>query len=1023
VRPDEGTAPSGGNNQALLLGGVALLAILLIGVGAYMLFGRAPQTVATEPAGESSVAAADEGAAVTSTDETAVEATAGDGSLAIGSASADALPTGIAAASDVLAASGGQVNLGTPLSPSDDLFVWDGQSWAFQPSTPVNGTTLLVNNVADGSELIIGRRSDDQTVALGAYVNASDELATDYLPLLDLVTVGDIRLGDGGTLEGEVTGIAPGGYQQMLRVTNVSAIVDQTTLTELLNDPNLQSVHIQSLMNIVNSGNFVGVNLDYQGAFDAQEAAYTQFVTNLAGALQAQNKLLYVTLDTPSNVDGFNWDSAGQNWAAIGQISDGVIVNMPLDPTIYADGGQADAFLSWATNQIDRDKIIADLSVGAIDRFGGVFRAMPLSEALTNIGEVELVSAADSFDVGSPVDFSLAGQATPLEWDGSSLTYKFTYNQSGEPRTVWINSSASLASRLSLLKKYNLQGVTLDGLSQAGDAGGYVAALQSFETDSVAPDPQGAAITWTVLNAEGGVVASEAGDQLSYSWPGSELGGEFILQSEFVQGEVKYSLGEVGLTVGEAVVEAVSAEAETAAGAEVPAEESAEEAADAAESTEEVAADSGAEAPLDFTGESNGVVNVQSNVRTGPGVIYAVAGGLEPGEQLQLVGRSGDSLWYEFVKLSDESEGWIYGQLVNVRPGFDTAGLPVSAVAAAPIAAAPSSGGDGGGDSGGGGTAPPPVAAPANLGGGFELGGQTHTLESPALMQASGMTWVKFQHKWGCGNNPADVQGRIDAARANGFKILLSIPGSPYPTSIDHQCYVDFLGGVAALGPDAIEVWNEMNIDFEWPPSDISGTSYVNNMLAPAYNAIKAANPNVLVISGAPAPTGFFGGGCGATGCDDDEYLRQMAAAGAASYMDCVGLHYNAGATAPGATSGHPADGSGHYSWYFMPTLNLYANTLGKPVCITELGYLSGEGWGGLPSNFSWAGNTSIAEHAAWLGEAVSMAANSGRVRMVIVFNVDFTLFDGADPQAGYAIRRADGSCPACGTMGAVMGR
>ena len=316
--------------------------------------------------------------------------------------------------------------------------------------------------------------------------------------------------------------------------------------------------------------------------------------------------------------------------------------------------------------------------------------------------------------------------------------------------------------------------------------------------------------------------------------------------------------------------------------------------------------------------------------------------------------------------------------------------------------------------------APAPVA-PANLGGGFELGGQTHSLSNPTLMQYAGMKWVKFQHKWGCGNQPSDLAGRISQAQANGFKVLLSIPGSPYPSSIDFDCYVKFLGGVAAQGPNAIEVWNEMNIDFEWPAGQIQPASYVNNMLAPAYNAIKSANPNVMVISGAPAPTGFFGGGCGTNGCDDNAYLAGMAAAGAASYMDCMGVHFNAGATAPSQSTGHPADASGHYSWYFQPMINTYYGALGKPLCFTELGYLSGQDFGGVPSRFSWAGNTTIAQHAQWLGEAVGIAANSGKVRMVIVFNVDFTLYSD-DPQAGYAMVRKDGSCPACESLRQVMG-
>jgi hypothetical protein len=301
---------------------------------------------------------------------------------------------------------------------------------------------------------------------------------------------------------------------------------------------------------------------------------------------------------------------------------------------------------------------------------------------------------------------------------------------------------------------------------------------------------------------------------------------------------------------------------------------------------------------------------------------------------------------------------------------------------------------------------------------GFELGGQTHSFANPVLMSNAGMKWVKFQHKWGPGSNPGDLAGRINNAHAAGFKVLLSIPGAnTYPSSIDFASYTQFLAGVAALGPDAIEVWNEMNIDFEWPAGQIDPNAYVTQMLAPAYNAIKTANPNVMVISGAPAPTGFDNG---TNAWSDSRYMAGMAAAGAASYMDCVGAHYNAGATSPSAVTGHPA-GSDHYSWYLMPTLNVYAQ-LGKPVCFTELGYLSGQDYGGVPSRFSWASNTTVDQHAAWLAEAVSLSANSGKVRMVIIFNVDFTHW-GDDPQAGYGMIRKNGGCPACATLAQVMGR
>ena len=318
--------------------------------------------------------------------------------------------------------------------------------------------------------------------------------------------------------------------------------------------------------------------------------------------------------------------------------------------------------------------------------------------------------------------------------------------------------------------------------------------------------------------------------------------------------------------------------------------------------------------------------------------------------------------------------------------------------------------------------APPPGATPAPPvgGGGFELGGQTQTFANPQPMKDSGMTWVKFQYKWSPGDSADAVGGQIESAKANGLKVLISVTGEtpyPQPNSIDFASFTAFMGALAGLGPDAIEVWNEQNIDFEWPAGQIDPAAYVTNMLAPAYQAIKAVNPNIMVISGAPAPTGFDNT---TNAWADNRYIAGMRAAGAANYADCIGAHYNAGATSPSDTSGHP--GGSHYSWYFRPMLDLYYNTFGgaRPVCWTELGYLSGEGFSGLPPNFAWAAGTTVQEHAQWLREARDLSSASGRVRMMVVFNVDFTFFDPAgDPQAGYAMIRPDGSCPACQTFAA----
>ncbi len=321
-------------------------------------------------------------------------------------------------------------------------------------------------------------------------------------------------------------------------------------------------------------------------------------------------------------------------------------------------------------------------------------------------------------------------------------------------------------------------------------------------------------------------------------------------------------------------------------------------------------------------------------------------------------------------------------------------------------------------------TQPPPTEPPPSNTGNFALGGQVFGFQYPTLMLDTGMTWVKRQVVWQSGQPATIAQGMIDEAHTRGFKILLSVVGSPEELRQNpsgyYQQFASFLGGVAALGPDGIEVWNEQNIDREWPNGLISPQSYTT-MLSQAYNAIKGVNSNILVISGAPAPTGYFGGACTSAGCDDAPYLQGMRNAGAANYMDCVGIHYNEGILSPNARSGDPRGNPNHYTRYYPTMVETYRAIFPtRQLCFTELGYLSPEGYGELPAGFSWAANVSAQDQATWLAQAVSLSKANSAIRLLIIWNVDSTSY-GADPQAGYAIIRPDNQCLACNTIAAVL--
>jgi hypothetical protein len=273
-----------------------------------------------------------------------------------------------------------------------------------------------------------------------------------------------------------------------------------------------------------------------------------------------------------------------------------------------------------------------------------------------------------------------------------------------------------------------------------------------------------------------------------------------------------------------------------------------------------------------------------------------------------------------------------------------------------------------------------------------------------------------------------DIRGLANAARANNIKLLIGAVGNRARANDTgyHKQFATALADLARQGADAIEVWNEPNLDREYGGS---GNGQVNpenytNILREAYRAIRAADSRVMVVSAAMAPTGYFGGNCSAQGCDDLPFLRRMNAAGAGAYMDCVGAHHNGTMVGPDTTSGAPVGSAGHHQWYFRGTLDVTHGAFGGrlPVCWTELGYVSGEGIGPLPSGFSWGGNITLANQSAWLARAAELSRASGKVRIMIIWNIDARQWND-DPQAGFSIFRPNGSCPSCDALRRAMGR
>ncbi len=118
-------------------------------------------------------------------------------------------------------------------------------------------------------------------------------------------------------------------------------------------------------------------------------------------------------------------------------------------------------------------------------------------------------------------------------------------------------------------------------------------------------------------------------------------------------------------------------------------------------------------------------------------------------------------------------------------------------------------------------------------------------------------------------------------------------PDTPL-TYLDESAYDDFAAYAAAFAGryrgrvTAVIVGNEPNLSYEWGYRLTSPADYVA-LLKVVYTAVKAANPDMLVLAGALAPTLEPAGS--PWGLNDLTYLQGMYDAGAAGYFDGLAVH------------------------------------------------------------------------------------------------------------------------------------
>ncbi|MGC9398472.1 MAG: beta-galactosidase [Anaerolineae bacterium] len=113
-------------------------------------------------------------------------------------------------------------------------------------------------------------------------------------------------------------------------------------------------------------------------------------------------------------------------------------------------------------------------------------------------------------------------------------------------------------------------------------------------------------------------------------------------------------------------------------------------------------------------------------------------------------------------------------------------------------------------------------------------------------------------------------------------------------TYLDEDHYRDFANFVADFvaryrgDVEHVIIWNEPNLRFEWGYRPVDPEGYVR-LLQSVYPAAHGANPEVVILGGALAPT--LEPEDGHAGLNDLRYLERMYEAGGAAYFDALAAH------------------------------------------------------------------------------------------------------------------------------------
>ncbi len=328
-----------------------------------------------------------------------------------------------------------------------------------------NNTFLGGNNTLEVGQVLTVVPEDtaySREISTNVYVypNIDRDILRKTLPYLTYMTVFTYGIED----DGELIGLDDDEIIELAREYGVAPVMLVSTLGEngkfssavaerVLGDVDVRNTLIEEIAATLSRKRYVGVDIDFEYIPDEYADAYAQFIRALKARLEPLGFSVFVSLapKTSDAQEGLLYE--GHDYAALGEAADRAFLMTYewgytySEPMAVSPFNKVEEVVQYAVSRIPNEKLVL-----GVPNYGYNWK-LPFVQ-----GE------SRAYSIGNTQAVELAREKrAAIEFDKTAAAPYFNYydrvNGGAEEHEVWFEDADSIASLISLVEEYGLDGI------------------------------------------------------------------------------------------------------------------------------------------------------------------------------------------------------------------------------------------------------------------------------------------------------------------------------------------------------------------------------------------------------------------------------------------------------------------------------------------------------------------------------------------------------------------------------------